>query len=62
MVNFDEILNVGIPILLILIAVGFVYTKFLGPWLVPHLKNLWIWMNGQTLPTLGSNKKEIVYE
>ena len=60
MATLDSILNFAIPALLILVAFGFVYVKFLDPWVVPLLRKFWDWLNIQS-----ENKKfnkEIVYE
>lgn len=63
MASLDSILNWAIPTLLILVAFGFVYTKFLSPYLVPHLVKLWAYMNGEGRQvTVDNRRKEIVYE
>ena len=59
--NLDEALNVGIPILLILITLGFVYTKFLEPWVTPHILKLWNKMKEKTSEELPQRGQEIVY-
>jgi len=60
MATLDSILNFLIPLLLMLIAFGFVYTKFLKPWVVPHLIKLWEYSQG----THQNNNiaREITYE
>jgi hypothetical protein len=60
MPTIDEILNFGIPFLLLLIAFGFIYTKFLSPWVVPWLVKFVEWLKGTNIES--SNKKEITYE
>jgi len=57
----DSILNFAIPALLIVIAFGFVYVKFIGPYVVPWLVQLWEWLKGKETTTT-SGKKEIIYE
>lgn len=63
MATLDSILNFAIPAILILIAVGFVYTKFIQPWVVPHLIKLWekIRESGNN-PQTENTRREIVYE
>ena len=46
--NLEDILNFAIPTLLLLIALGFVYVKFLSPWVIPMLSRLWEWAKGTT--------------
>jgi len=60
MATIDSILNFAIPVLLILIALGFVYTKFLEPWVFPALGKLWEWMRGSNAEPSGA-KREISY-
>ena len=60
MASLDDILNVAIPIILILIAVGFVWLKLLGPWLGPWLSKMWERLNNTEINV--HRKKEIVYE
>jgi len=60
MATLDSILNFLIPLLLMLIAFGFVYTKFLQPWVVPHLIKFWEYLQG---PAHQNNAaREITYE
>jgi hypothetical protein len=58
--NLDSLLNFLVPAILLLIALGFVYTKFIQPWVVPHLIKFWEWMQGKS--TEDTTKKEIVFE
>jgi uncharacterized membrane protein len=58
--QLDAILNFAIPALLILIALGFVYTKFIKPWIVPHLIKFWEYLNDSQSHT--THVKEIAYE
>lgn len=41
MASLDEILNVGIPLLLIIIVLGFLWTKFFRPFVLPMLSDMW---------------------
>jgi uncharacterized membrane protein len=58
--QLDAILNFAIPALLIVIALGFVYTKFLKPWVVPYLIKFWEYLNDTQQNT--THVKEISYE
>jgi len=60
MASLDSILNFAIPAILILVAFGFIYTKFLKPWVVPWVISFWEWIQGKEMPTIH-RKKEIVY-
>lgn len=60
MATLDSILNFAIPALLILIALGFIYTKFIKPWVVPHLIRLWEYLNDSQSHT--THVKEVTYE
>ena len=63
MATLDSILNWLVPTILILVVVGFVYTKFISPWVVPHLIRLWEWAKGSSQQeSQGIKNKEIVYE
>jgi len=64
MASFDETLNFAIPAILILIAIGFIYIKFLQPFVIPMLSRFWEWAKGNAEPvqTIGHNKREITYE
>ena len=64
MANLDEILNFAIPALLIIVVCAFIYTKFLKPWLLPHLVNLWEWITKPRERGGSDNpgKKEIIFE
>ena len=62
MASLDEILNFAVPAILILIVLGFVYTKFLEPMIIPWLKRMWEKTNTPTQEGGSSfRKKEIVY-
>lgn len=62
MASMAEVLNVGIPLLLLIIALGFIYTKFVDPWVVPMLKKFWEWLMVQNTSTNQPKGKEIAYE
>lgn len=59
--DIDTILNWAIPALLILIVAGWLYTKLLLPWVVPHIVNAWNRMRDKQ-EEAQSTGKEIVYE
>ena len=58
---FDDILNVGIPILLVIIVLGFLWVKMIRPWVVPIILSMWERFSNrpQTETKYG---KDIVYE
>jgi hypothetical protein len=58
--NLDEILNFAIPALLLIIAFGFCYTKFIQPWIVPHLIKFWEYLNNTQ--ATNHSVKEVTYE
>jgi len=58
--SLDSILNIVIPTLLILVVIGFVWTKLLGPWLGPWISNTWDKMIHREVPI--NMRKEIIYE
>ena len=60
MPTLDSILNFAIPTLLILIAIGFVYIKFLSP-LTPQIKKILEWLQGNS-QTQEHRMREITYE
>jgi hypothetical protein len=62
MTTFDTIMNIAVPTILILIAFGFVYMKFLRPFVMPWLIKLWLWITGQNQESTINHKKEIIYE
>ena len=64
MATLDEILNIGIPFLLIAIVLGWLYVKLFSPYVIPMLKNLYEWMNGRSENNTSNApvKKEIIYE
>lgn len=57
--TIDSILNWAVPILLLLIAFGFVYIKFLQPYVIPLFIKLGENLKGNEKNSL---KKEIIYE
>ena len=61
MASIDEILNFVVPAVLILIAAGFLYIKFIGPWVVPMFAKLWEWISGSQDEVRINRRKEIVY-
>ena len=60
MTTLDSILDFVIPFVLILLFIGFIYTKFLDPWLMPHLKRLIAYLRGEGKEEI--KVKEIIYE
>jgi hypothetical protein len=63
MAYLDSILNFGIPAILILITLGFLYTKVIQPWVLPLLAKLWEWMKGNKEEgSPATTKREIIYE
>lgn len=63
MANLDQILNFAIPAILILVVVGFLWTKVLGQFLGPLFVRLWEWMKGNgEKTTQHTGKREIVYD
>ena len=58
--TLDSILNAAVPILLICIAAGWVYIKFLGPHFVPWIKKAWEKYNEN--PQQIHKQREIMYE
>jgi hypothetical protein len=44
MPTLDQILNFGIPALLIIITLGFLWVKFIEPWCLPMLSKFWEWL------------------
>lgn len=63
MATLDEILNIGVPALLILIILGFLYVKILEPYVVPMFAKLWarITEKREEKETIRYGK-EIIYE
>lgn len=59
--TLDEVLNIGIPILLIVIVLGFLWVKFIEPWVVPMVVRLWEKMKGDPNQQQRYGK-DIVYE
>ena len=57
----DDILNVGVPILLIVIVLGFLWVKFIEPWVVPMVARLWEKMKGDGTQQTKYGK-DIIYE
>ena len=60
MASLDEVLNFLVPAVLVLIAGGFIYTKFVSPWIIPHAKKLWEWLQGEEQQT--TKNRVIVYD
>jgi len=62
--TLDQILNVAVPVVIILIVVGFIWIKFLSSWCTPLLVKFWEWLKsgGTSSVHVLSGKKEIVYE
>lgn len=58
--TFSQVLSWGIPALLLIIAVGFIYVKFIGPYVVPLLKRLIDWGKGQQEENTA--QKELTFE
>ena len=67
MASIDEVLNFAVPAILLLIAFGFIYTKFLKPWVIPWLKEMWDKLNEPNQNVSRDShsrfsKKEIAYD
>lgn len=62
MATLDQILNIGVPALLIIIIIGFIWIKFLNPFVVPMFSRLVEYFRGKSIKLPGSNRKEISYE
>jgi len=62
MATLDDILNVGVPAILILVVVGFIWIKFLNPFVIPMIKNMVEYFKGKNIKVPGVNRKEISYE
>ena len=62
MATIAEVLNVAIPLLLLAIAMGFIWTKFIDPWVMPMMKKFWEWLTIQNTPSNQPKGKEINYE
>jgi len=62
--NLDEAVNIIMPILLLLIALGFIWIKTpVGTWLGPHFKDFWNWIRGESEnATVSEQSRSIVYE
>ena len=58
----DSTLGWLIPALLIVVAVGFIYTKFINPWVVPHLIRFWHWLQGRQQEGDVTRTREITFE
>jgi hypothetical protein len=58
----DEILNWGIPALLIIITLGFLWTKFISPWVVPMVQNIFEWISGADTSSIIKPTKEVQYD
>lgn len=64
MATLDEILNFGVPALLIIIVLGFLWVKFIEPWVVPMISKLWEKINEKREERTHEKHygKEIQYE
>jgi hypothetical protein len=60
--NLDELLNWGIPALLIIITLGFLWTKFINPWVLPMVKSIYDWISGADTSLLVKPVKEVQYD
>lgn len=61
--GIDDALNFGVPVLLLIIAAGFIYIKFIGPWVIPMFSRFWEWAKGKSEGGSADNvKKEISFE
>ena len=63
--SLDSILNVLVPTLIVLMAVGFVWVKTpVGDWLGPQFRNFWSWIRGEDNQPAHTNinSRTIVYE
>jgi len=60
--TLDQIMNIVIPALLIIVVIGFVWTKFIEPWVLPMLIKLWDKMKGDPDKEHITHIKEITYE
>jgi len=61
MTTIDSVLNYGIPILLIIIVLGFIWIKFIQPYVLPMLQNLFEWMKGKNENKQTKYSREIIY-
>lgn len=57
--TIDAVLNFTIPSLIVLIVVSFVWSKIIDPLLMPSIRKLWDYINGENE---NSKYREIVYE
>jgi len=62
--NLDEAVNIIMPILLLLVAIGFIWIKTpVGAWLGPHIRNFISWIKGEERDqTPHEMSRSIVYE
>ena len=60
--QFDQVLNYGIPILLIVVVLGFLWTKFLKVYVAPFLGDMWDKLKGSNIKNPLKTTKEISYE
>lgn len=60
--TFDSIMGWAIPALLIIVAIGFVYVKFIKPWFIPLIKDAWDWINGNTSADNHHAEKQVTYD
>jgi hypothetical protein len=56
----DSVLNFAVPAILILIVISFAWSKIIDPLLMPSLRKLWAYMNGEG--EQSKHVKEIVYD
>lgn len=63
MATLDEILNFGIPALLVIIVLGFLWVKFIEPWVIPMISRLWEKVNEKKEESEQKKyTKDILYE
>lgn len=64
MAGLNETLNWLIPTVLLLVAGGFVYTKFFQPFVLPMLSGVWEWISSKSdsSPKVSKGKREISFE
>jgi transposase len=62
MTTFDSVLNWLIPTLLILIVIGFAWTKFIQPYVAPLFQKIINYFKGKSEEEGQHKVKEITYE
>lgn len=60
--SFDDVLNWGIPALLIIIALGIVYIKFLRPYVIPLIQDAINYKKEKDGEREDNSQKYITYE